>query len=185
VKILRFPFTQSILSILFICITPAWVGAHAELEASTPSAGSTISEMPSSISLTFGEDLISLSGEKVNSLALSDPSGAAVTLSAPTVTGGKISAKIESLGGEVFASGTYEITYRVVSADGHPISGSIPFLLSAEENSPSDTKTPTVTSQKEQPIEDSKPTSGMSITFLSIGILFAVLIGGFLLFRKK
>jgi len=161
------------------------VGAHAELEASTPSAGSTISEMPSSISLTFGEDLISLSGEKVNSLALSDPSGAAVTLSAPTVTGGKISAKIESPGGEVFASGTYEITYRVVSADGHPISGSIPFLLSAEENSPSDTKTPTVTSQKEQLIEDSKPTSGMSITFLSIGILFAVLIGGFLLFRKK
>ena len=161
------------------------MGAHAELEASTPSAGSTISEMPSSISLTFGEVLISLSGEKVNSLALSDPSGDAVILTPPIVEGGRISARIESPGGEVFTSGAYEITYRVVSADGHPISGSIPFVLSAEENSPSGTSTPSVTSQSEKPIEDLKPKSGTSTTFLSIGILFAVLVGGFLLFRKK
>ena len=53
-------------TILFLFTPPTWVGAHAELESSNPDAGSVLSAMPESISLTFGEVLITLEGEKVN-----------------------------------------------------------------------------------------------------------------------
>ena len=100
--------------------------AHAELESSNPAEGSIIEIMPTHITLTFGEKLLTLGEENVNTLKLSSTSGVEVKLSPVTINGEVLSATVDSTS-NAFTPGKYQISYRVVSTDGHPIKGEISF----------------------------------------------------------
>lgn len=98
--------------------------AHSDLVSSDPVAGASLEQIPESFSLTFNEELISIEGESVNTLTLQGIDGNRYELLAPTVMGAVLSAQVA--GGE-FPAGEFLLTYRVVSADGHPITGEITF----------------------------------------------------------
>lgn len=95
--------------------------AHASLAISTPGVGKVIHMSPKNVRLTFDEDLISLG--KSNQIKVTNSKGKLVSLSTTTVRGSTASVKlITGLG-----YGTYAVTYRVVSADGHIVSSKYKF----------------------------------------------------------
>ena len=68
-------------------------------------------------------------GEKeVNTLLIQAPDKSNVEISAITVEKNLITATLPTID---YQDGTYLVSYRVVSADGHPVSGSYPLFLNA------------------------------------------------------
>ena len=106
--------------------------AHAGLVSANPEANKEITVMPDRISLTFTEDLMVIGEKNVNEISLSyQPSAdAAVTINLTDVKveGATLSAAVPV---ENYQSGTYEVSYSIVSADGHKVSDTYRFSLNA------------------------------------------------------
>lgn len=112
--------------------------AHDELVASSPSPGERLDEAPSEVSLTFSADVLTIGAAVV----IADASGRDWAAGAPVVTDGVVTVAIEP----GMTDAGYEIRWRVVSEDGHPISGIVPFTVgtgSPLERSPAATAAPT------------------------------------------
>jgi hypothetical protein len=60
-------------------------------------------------------------------LTVTSPGDAHWESGRPTVTGNSVTAPVAPLG----PAGQYWVAYRIVSADGHPVSGVVPFTLTA------------------------------------------------------
>lgn len=96
--------------------------AHSVLVSSDPAKDSSLAAAPPAVTLVFNEPLDSGFTE----LAVLGPDGSSHWEGgAPAIAGEKLSAPLRALG----AAGVYTVKYRVVSADGHPVSGSVPFTL--------------------------------------------------------
>ena len=115
--------TAGVLLLSVFSVFPS-VQAHSDLISSDPAAGASLEQIPESFSLTFNEELISIDGESVNTLTLQGIDGKRYELLAPTVVGAVLSAE---LGAAEYPAETYLLSYRAVSADGHPITGEITF----------------------------------------------------------
>ncbi|MEN9606328.1 MAG: hypothetical protein RL605_156 [Actinomycetota bacterium] len=99
---------------LFGLSTPA--SAHAQLAIANPKVSSVLTKAPVRITLTFDDDLIAVDGG--NQIAVTDPKGKPVSQGASQLNGATLSVALKKL--TVF--GRYKVLYRVLSADGHPVS---------------------------------------------------------------
>ncbi len=98
--------------------------AHAALLGSAPAQGAVVDKAPTQVTLTFSETVALSDG----SLQVLDPKGQRVD------TG-----KASNLSGTIYGvpvrtglpDGTYTVTYHVVSADSHPVSGGFTFSIGA------------------------------------------------------
>ena len=99
--------------------------AHSLLLNSSPSKGSTVSTSPKSVWIEFNENLLQLDEKKINTLTVLDSKSARVDNSKFVITGMRITTKIKS----VLKKGKYQVKYRVVSEDGHPVQGSFFFFV--------------------------------------------------------
>ncbi|MEV8267476.1 copper resistance CopC family protein [Microbacterium sp. NPDC076911] len=99
--------------------------AHDELQSSSPSSGEDVAEAPAEITLSFSAEVLTMGA----ALIVVDSSGHDWVLGEPTVDEATVSAALDP---EMPAAG-YEIRWRVVSGDGHPISGLIPFTVDGAE----------------------------------------------------
>ena len=147
--------------------------AHTALESSTPSNNQSIEFMPTELSATFDEDLIEIEGEVVNTLELQGSDGATYALSAATIAGPVVSAKV---GDGEYPAGDYLLKYRVVSADGHPVTGEITFITQSAITIGSTPSEPVATAYTPEPDESS---SNIWLYLLGglvllLGILFGV-----------
>lgn len=106
---------------LLLGSAPAW--AHTELESSTPAADAALPSAPSTVALTFGEDV----SPDLATVTVTGPDGTRYENGAPTASGATLNQALRPLG----PAGNYRIDYRVVSDDGHPVSGTVPFSLTA------------------------------------------------------
>jgi methionine-rich copper-binding protein CopC len=95
--------------------------AHDELIGSSPVDGSTISRRPASVTLYFEEAPESSPVQMV----VRGPDGVKINSTGPRVDGANIT---EQLGGSK-AAGTYSVVYRIMSDDGHPVSGTVRFTV--------------------------------------------------------
>lgn len=95
--------------------------AHDELLASTPASGEQLGSPPESVSLTFSADVLTLGAV----ILVVDADDYDWATGAADVQGGVVSVQIA----EGMPSAGYEVRWRVVSGDGHPISGVIPFTV--------------------------------------------------------
>jgi methionine-rich copper-binding protein CopC len=109
---------------LFMASTPI-AEAHSTLVSSLPRSGSILTAIPAKVTLTFNERLLVLAGEHPNSIAVTSPSGHSVTTGPTSVKGNSVSIDVNPKK----VSGKFRVSYRVVSADGHPISGEIFFTV--------------------------------------------------------
>lgn len=91
--------------------------AHASLVASQPPDGAALDQAPGALSLSFDEPVDPLQ------VALIDASGTRVPVGPPRVDGTTVQIGIVS----PLPRGSYLLSYRVVSLDSHPVSGSIAF----------------------------------------------------------
>lgn len=94
--------------------------AHANVLSSTPSDGASLPSAPKEVSVTFSEDVSAVSG----GLSVLNRDGKRVDDETSHVSNGRTLVTGIS---DALPDGTYVATYRVLSADGHPVSGSFLF----------------------------------------------------------
>jgi copper transport protein len=106
--------------LLLVCLSGE-ASAHASLAFSEPRDGTVLTQAPKSVQLRFSENvtagavnLIDASG-KLRSDAVIDASDEAITVALPPG----------------LPEGTQIVSYRVISADGHPVTGAITFSIGA------------------------------------------------------
>ena len=104
-----------LLSLLFA--SPA--AAHAELLNTTPANGAQLTRPPTEVKMKFTESVNLLR----DGIQLVDGLGAVVPTPDPTVERGTVTWQMPA----DLPNGGYVVTFRVVSADGHPISGAFSF----------------------------------------------------------
>lgn len=97
--------------------------AHSRLESSDPADGASLATPPSKVTLTFNEQM----QQGFATLTVIGPGDTAWQDGETQVSGDSVSIAVKPLG----PAGKYQIGYRVVSDDGHPISGSVSFTLTA------------------------------------------------------
>lgn len=101
-------------------VVPSPAVAHVTLLASTPEQGEVLEALPEQVTLEFTEDLVEPAYVLVRS-----PEGALVSVGDPEVGGAGVT---QALAGDGLR-GTYSIAYRVVSKDGHPLTGEVSFSI--------------------------------------------------------
>ena len=111
---------------LFALAAPA--SAHNSLISSNPSDEASLDASPGAIVLTFDQPV--QAGEGLNSVAVTGPDGKEWQGGKATVDSNVVTAPVRELG----PKGTYTIGYRIVSADGHPVSGKLTFTLTKAGN---------------------------------------------------
>lgn len=98
--------------------TPAL--AHNVLVSSDPANGATLDAAPHQVTFTFDQAIENFDP----ALKVFGPNGNDFTTAAPTIAGNAISAPMAA-----GPAGDYRAVYRIVSADGHPVTGEITFTL--------------------------------------------------------
>jgi len=112
------------LGILTLVLTAPAASAHSVLESSTPAKDSSIATAPAEVVLQFNEAL----DTGFTELSVLGPDGASHWEGgAPAIAGPKLSVPLKPLG----QAGKYTVNYRIVSGDGHPVSGSFTFTLTS------------------------------------------------------
>jgi len=92
--------------------------AHTKLKSSTPANGAAVPTAPDRVELLFGQHLLGL-----GTIAVQGPDGASVTAGDAVLDGATVTQALVANR----PAGTYRIAYRVVSADGHPVTGELTF----------------------------------------------------------
>jgi copper transport protein len=98
--------------------------AHAVLLRSTPTADAVLPAVPAEVVLEFSEPVRLVPG-KIRVVA---PDGKRADVGEPTVTRGRVAVTLRPGGGR----GTYLVSYRVISADSHPVVGGFAYSYGAK-----------------------------------------------------
>jgi copper transport protein len=104
--------------------------AHAVLVGSDPANGTIVPDAPNKVTLSFSESVQLVSG-KIQVLA---PDSSRADQGEPQVAGNSVVIPLRSGGGR----GTYLVSFRVVSADSHPVAGSLTFSVGAASTAPTE-----------------------------------------------
>jgi methionine-rich copper-binding protein CopC len=132
-----------------IVASPA--NAHDELASTDPSADSTVDALPEQLTLVFSGELATDPG--ATELQVTDAAGTSLADGDPVVEGTNVT---QTLAGA--ASGAITVLWKVVSSDGHPISGEFGFTVTAPPT-PTPTSTPTASATPiETPTAEPTPT---------------------------
>ncbi len=124
----------ALLSVMLIA-TPA--RAHDVLVASDPKDGAVLGAMPASVTLTFDQAV----RRDFARLAVTGPDGAHYEQGEITVDGRNVSIGVRT----GTPAGAYAIGYRIVSNDGHPVTGAVKFTVTGGGAAPGAVTAPTST----------------------------------------
>jgi len=111
--------------------------AHASLILANPAVDSNLAKLPTHVEIEFDGNLIPLGGARTNVLQVQDSRGKNIDAGNSKVAGPILEVDIKDRTGE----GTFTVSWRVVSSDGHPVEGSYQFSVGL----PSQTLTPKAT----------------------------------------
>ncbi|GHE83870.1 copper resistance protein [Amycolatopsis deserti] len=112
-----------VVTLLLLGGAPA-ADAHNVLVRSDPAANATLTTAPSAVTLEFNEPV----DHGFNEITVTGPDGVSQWAAGPaTVAGSRVTTALRPLG----PAGAYTVSFRIVSQDGHPVSGSYPFTLAA------------------------------------------------------
>ncbi len=135
-------------SVAPVSVEVAFLPAHAQLLGTTPEDGST-EKAVSEVVLSFNEDV----NPDFVKVVVKGPDGAEAD-GDPVVGDTDVT---QALSADLPA-GAHTVTYRVVSSDGHPVSGSFAFTTTSSPT-PSETPTPSPTSSSESSVSATPSTS--------------------------
>lgn len=161
-------FLTAVVAGLFALAAPLSASAHDTLLSSDPAADSSVEVLPEALTLTFSAALIGGGGATV--VEVTDAAGTSVTEGEPELDGAVVTQPLASGAG----AGDYHVVWRVVSSDGHPISGEFGFTVttgaasddaepSADPQTPA-TQAPAPSASETAAPEDPNMTSGFSVS---------------------
>lgn len=165
-------FVTCLATLAFVTLGSGTAGAHTAMTASDPAEGSTQVTVPNRITLTFNEDI----NATFANVVLNDADGRNWLASPPQVQGPQLSV---TLGPDPIPNGVYTVGYRVLSADGHPVSGSYTFTLDApvtNQSAPNPNTTTTTATAPAAPAQPA-PSPADADTGTSTAILLAAVAG--------
>ena len=185
-----------IAGLVTMVVTAAPAAAHTRLTGSTPEQGAALTSAPERVELVFSEQV------KDATVTVTGPDGKQWPTGAVTIDGKKVSAPLTPAEGP---AGQYTITYRVGSADGHPVAGELAFVMTAPVTPPASVAvvtsdptsaqapapgatTPTVAVQAGQEAEadDGTPDWGWLVGGIAIvAVLVAALVGVVVVFARR
>jgi len=112
-----------------VAVTAGPAFAHAVLLSTSPVDGTSYptASPPSSVSMHFGEDV----GVKLGAVRVYDEHGKLIDTGAPGHPAGDGSTVVATL--PKLGAGTYVVTWRVISADTHPVSGAFTFTVGVQQ----------------------------------------------------
>ena len=164
--------------------------AHNTLRSTDPADGSTVEVAPDQVTLTFDEPAVAL-GTQVE---VRSADGTVVSTGDPVLLDATVTQAL--MGAR--PAGVYTVSWRVTSADGHPITGELSFTATnataddAVVESPSASPTSTVSgpsSLAPTPTESSDATPGQSSDETSTPVVVAVVVAAiaisWLLWRRR
>jgi methionine-rich copper-binding protein CopC len=103
-----------------VAVLPAPASAHSVLLGTSPADGAAVTTMTSEVTLTFNEPVMG----RFSTVAVTGPDGVAYGDGALQVIDNIVHQPVFPL-----RSGNYQVAWRVVSADGHPVSGTFAFTV--------------------------------------------------------
>ncbi|ASW53876.1 copper resistance protein CopC [Plantactinospora sp. KBS50] len=118
------------LAALFGPATPA--SAHAVLLASSPPNGAVVASAPTEVVLTFSESIRAVPDR----IRVIGPDGSRADRGQPEVSGAQLTIKVDPAA----PRGTYLVTYRIISADSHPVAGGYTYSVGEPSAPPTDTQ---------------------------------------------
>lgn len=113
----------ALLAGLFLFVLAGPAAAHADLTGSDPRDGSTVATSPTSITLSFSEDV----EIPLGSVRLVTCAGQSIGIGTPQHGTSSREVVVDNL--PALAPGTYLVPWRVISADSHPVQGAISFSV--------------------------------------------------------
>jgi len=137
--------------------------AHSSLISSTPANGAVLDVEPTSVTFTFEEELL----PDLATVSINDAKGV-------NISSQKIVPADHALNFPWPAdlpAGSYEVGYRVVSADGHPITGAISFSFGSPPTMPP----PVPSASNADPQESSLPPLAIASAVVLLGLSIAVI----------
>lgn len=121
----RLPIIAIVAALVTLWTAPnAW--AHTELVSSDPADGAKVITYVSSVTLTFNEPV----DPDEATISVIGPGNAEWEAGAITASGTRLTMPVRPTG----PTGHYTIAYRIVSADGDPVGGSVSFSLAAVDD---------------------------------------------------
>lgn len=162
----------SIALFILLLTTPTWASAHTSIETSTPEQGEVVRENLKEITLTYEGEIGTIStmemviGEKE------------VPFEHIVVKNNQMTGVLK----EELANGTYEVIWKAIGKDGHPIDGELSFTVDKE------IVAKPVVAEKKEKVSEEKTTgdiSGAKKTLVALLGAFSIGIITFGLLRKK
>jgi methionine-rich copper-binding protein CopC len=160
---------------VFVPGTPAL--AHNALRSASPAPNATHSAAPTEITLEFVERL----NPTYTTIVLTDAAQRKVPTGDLVISGERGTVRMP----EKLPNGPYAVAYRVVSADGHPVQGSYPFVVADPDADPaptSDTGAPTAIGT--EAVARSAGGPGVGVLATTSAIILAATVAGLLLWRR-
>jgi copper transport protein len=117
--------------VLLLLGTAAPASAHAALRATNPEDGTVLKQAPRHLTLVFTESV----GLPADSFRVYGPDRRPVDTGEPGHADGRPDTARAALPGRL-GKGTYTVAWRMVSADGHPVSGAFTFSVGAPSPTP-------------------------------------------------
>lgn len=106
---------------LAVAVTAPPAAAHDQLLDSSPTEGEHLDVAPTEVTLRFSDEILTIGPAVI----VADDAGGTWTVGDPVLDGPEV---VAALADDV-PDGAYEVRWRVVSSDGHPITGVIPFTV--------------------------------------------------------
>ena len=137
--------TAVLMPLAIPALLPA-ASAHDTLTSSNPAAGESLKQAPEALELTYSDEVLNLSP----AVRLTTSAGEEIFTETPTVSGNTATIDLPPLPAD-----DYQVLWRVVSSDGHPIEGTVDFTVTvgAETTAAAD-------SGAVEPTESEEPTAG-------------------------
>ena len=154
---------------VFGLATPAF--AHNQLTSSNPKDKASLDTGPDTVVLTFDQPV--QAGEGLNTVAITSENGDHWEGGVAEVNSNVVTTPVRELG----PAGVYTIAYRIISADGHPVDGTLTFTLTtAGDGTPAPPPA-------DSAADDSGGVPiwvwiGGAVIVLAAGLFFALRIGG-------
>ena len=100
-------------------LLPGAAWAHATVVSTTPNADAIVNAAPGKVTVTFDEPVSPVAADTT----VVAPDGSPATAGKATVDGDRLTYRLR----DHLPKGTYLVSYRVISADGHPVPGGFTF----------------------------------------------------------
>lgn len=154
--------------------------AHTALANSDPGKDATVTTAPAAIVLTFNEDI----NPAFASVIVSSADGRNWISGSPRVEGPRLTSAV---GPGRPGNGVYTVGYRVVSADGHPVTGSYKFTIAGVSEEPPPTSTPAAVAPRTAaaPPPSAAPASSDTRTTVLTAAVAGLALGGVIAFWQS